>query len=191
MTARRSRLRLLVLAATLVVLLGTGVGYAAVRHTPTALVAEGPTAVDGTSASAVFSIDDRRIRQVRYQDRAVLTYRFRLANDEALPVTVVGIDPAQRDPRLFGYLAIEDADGLRRIEVPGHGSREVLLKMRMSGCETLSARAGSFAGSVLVRTERLGISAGSVRVALPEEIHTGSPREAFCPDSTAQSRSPG
>ena len=26
---------------------------------------------------------------------------------------------------------------------------------------------------------------------LPEEIHTGSPREAFCPDSTATSRPPG
>ena len=81
--------------------------------------------------------------------------------------------------------------GRERFSVPGHGSREVRLLLRMGGCESLSARAGSFASSVLVRTERMGISTGSVRVELPEEIHTGSPREAFCPNSTAKSRPPG
>jgi len=30
-----------------------------------------------------------------------------------------------------------------------------------------------------------------VLVTLPEEVHTGSPREAFCPEATASSRSPG
>ena len=75
--------------------------------------------------------------------------------------------------------------------MPAHGSREVHLLLRMGGCESLSARAGSFASSVLVRTERMGISSGSVPVRLPEELHTGSPREAFCPNSTAESRPPG
>ena len=32
----------------------------------------------------------------------------------------------------------------------------------------------------------MGISSGSVLVRLPEEVHTGSPREAFCPNSTAR-----
>ena len=30
-----------------------------------------------------------------------------------------------------------------------------------------------------------------VSVTLPEELHTGSPREAFCPNSTATSRPAG
>jgi hypothetical protein len=30
-----------------------------------------------------------------------------------------------------------------------------------------------------------------VTLRLPEELHTGSPREAFCPESTATSRPPG
>ncbi len=179
------------LGASLVVLMGAGVGYAAVRHPPTALTTAGPTAVTGTAASAVFGIADRRIRQVRYHDGGTLEYRFRLQNGEALPVTVVGIDPSQRDARLFAYRSLRTSTGSRHIEIPGHGSREVRLVLSMGGCENLSARAGSFAESVLVRTERLGVAAGSVLVALPEEIHTGSPREAFCPDSTAHSRSPG
>ena len=173
------------------VVLVLGAGYAVVRTTAPALRAEGPTVVTGTAASATFSIASRKIRQVRYQDRATLDYEFRLTNAEALPITITGIDPRQRNSRLFGYVGLEGADGEGPISVPAHGSREVHLLLRMGGCESLSARAGSFASSVLVRTERMGISTGSVRVELPEEIHTGSPREAFCPNSTAESRPPG
>jgi hypothetical protein len=32
---------------------------------------------------------------------------------------------------------------------------------------------------------------GRLPLTLPEEVHTGSPREAFCPRSTATSRPPG
>jgi hypothetical protein len=175
----------------LAVVLIAGVGYAAVRTSPPILGAKGPAAVTGTAASATFVIAGREIRQVRYRDRATLDYEFRLTNSEALPVTVTGIDPRQRNSRLFGYVALEDAEGNQRISLPAHGAREVHLLLRMGGCESLSARAGSFATSVLVRTERIGIPSGSVRVRLPEEVHTGSPREAFCPNSTARSRPPG
>jgi len=187
----RSRLRLTLALLGLVVVLVAGVGYAAVRTTAPRLGSAGPTAVTGTEASATFTIADRRIRQVRYRDQATLDYRFRLTNRESLPVTVTGIDPRQRNARLFGYVGLEGADGEKRVSVPAHGSREVHLLLHMGGCESLSARAGSFATSVLVRTERLGIPSGSVRVRLPEEVHTGSPREAFCPNSTAKSRPPG
>lgn len=191
MAAGRSRLRLVVLLAALAVVLVAGVGYAAARTTPPGLRAHGPTGVSGTDASAVFTIAGREIRQVRYRDQATLAYRFRLSNADRLPLTVTGIDPEQRNSRLFGFVALEGPGGDRRFTVPAHGSREVHLLLRMGGCESLSARAGSFASSVLVRTERMGISSRSVRVALPEEIHTGSPREAFCPNSTAKSRPPG
>ena len=168
----------------LAIVLVAGGGYAAVRTSPPTLTAHGPTQVTGTAASAVFEIADRRIRQVRYLDRGTLTYRFRLANRDRLPVTVSGIDPRQRDARLFGYLALEGPGGRERFTVPGHGQRDVRLLLRMGGCESL-------ASSVLVRTERMGMSTRSVRVELPEEIHTGSPREAFCPNSTAESRPRG
>jgi hypothetical protein len=61
----------------------------------------------------------------------------------------------------------------------------------MGGCETLSARAGSFVTEVALATERMGVVSDDVTVALPEEVHTGSPREAFCPNATATSRPPG
>ena len=61
----------------------------------------------------------------------------------------------------------------------------------MGGCETLSSRSGSFVPDVLLRTEQAGVFDDEVRLALPEELHTGSPREAFCPNSTATSRPPG
>ncbi len=175
----------------LALVLVAGAGYAAVRVSTPGLAAEGPTAVTGTDASAVFDVAGRKIRQVRYRDRASLDYTFRLTNADSLPVTVSGIDPLQRNARLFGFVSLEDGKGHRTFTVPGHGSRQVHLLLRMGGCESLSARAGSFASSVLLRTERVGIASGSVLVDLPEEIHTGSPREAFCPNSTAESRPPG
>jgi hypothetical protein len=61
----------------------------------------------------------------------------------------------------------------------------------MHACETLSARAGSFATEVALRVVRAGVLADAVRVTLPEEVHTGSPREASCPRATASSRPPG
>jgi hypothetical protein len=191
----RNRLRLVLALAGLAVVLVAGVGYAAVRVTPPDLRAEGPTAVTGTEASATFSIADRTIRQVRYRDGGTLDYRFVLANDERLPVVVTGIDPRQHNARLLGFVDLRGTKAGQVVDgpvrIPAHGSREVHLLLHMGGCESLSARAGSFASSVLVRTERLGISSGSVRIRFPEEVHTGSPREAFCPNSTARSRPPG
>jgi hypothetical protein len=61
----------------------------------------------------------------------------------------------------------------------------------MSGCETLSSRAGAFVTAVRVRTQQAGLFEDTVELTLPEEIHTGSPREASCPDSTATSRPQG
>ena len=187
----RSRVRRTLIALGVVVVLVVGVGYTAVRTSAPSLGTHGPTGVEGTDASATFSLAGREIRQVRYHDGSTLDYRFRLTNPGSLPVTITGIDPSQRSSRLFGYAGLRGTDGDRRFTVPANGSREVHLLLRMGGCESLSARAGSFASSVLVRTERMGISTGAVLVRLPEELHTGSPREAFCPNSTAESRPPG
>lgn len=73
---------------------------------------------------------------------------------------------------------------------PGE-SEEVTLSMRMNGCESLSSRSGTFVNAVVVGTEQAGLFEDTVTIALPEEIHTGSPREAFCPRSTATSRPQG
>ena len=67
----------------------------------------------------------------------------------------------------------------------------VRVRMRMESCESLSARAGSFATEAALRTTRAGFVDEVVTVTFPEEVHTGSPREAFCPESTAGSRPPG
>ncbi len=174
--------------ALLVVAGGAGV---AVANDPPRLTAGGPTEVSGTEATAVFHIADRTIRQVRYRDKGTLVYRFRLHNAGSLPVTVTGLAPARRQPRLFRYLRVSDDEGARRFTIPASGTRTVRVSLRMQSCETLSARAGSFVGAVDLRTSRAGVLLDAVHVPLPEELHTGSPREAFCPSSTATSRPPG
>lgn len=179
---------LALLAALLVVAGGAGV---AVANAPVRLEAAGPTRVAGTEASAVFTIADRTIRQVRYQDKEVLSYSFVLRNDSSIPVTVTGLQPLEREPRLFRYVDVVDAEESERFTVPAGETTRVALRMRMQNCETLSARAGSFASQVALATTRAGFLDETVVVTLPEEVHTGSPREAFCPEATASSRSPG
>jgi hypothetical protein len=179
---------LALLAALLVVAGGAGV---AVANAPLRLEAGGPTAVTGTEASAVFTIADRTIRQVRYHDKEVLTYSFDLHNEGRVPVTVTGLRPLDRQPRLFEYVDLVDEEGAGRFTLGAGTTTRVELRMRMHGCETLSARAGSFASQVALATTRAGFLDETVVVTLPEEVHTGSPREAFCPEATASSRSPG
>ncbi len=181
------RVLVVVLAAVLVAV-GAGV---AVASTPPVLVAHGPTSVKGTEATAVFRIGGRTIRQVRYADKKTLVYSFVLANDSRLPVTVTGLAELEHSPRLFRYVGIADAEGREEFTIPAGERTTVTLSMLMHACETLSARAGSFATEVGLRTRRAGMIEDTVTVALPEQVHTGSPREAFCPNATATSRPPG
>ena len=171
-------------------LMASGVGVAAAQSQPI-LNSHGPTGVSGTDATAVFKIGDRTVRQVRYQDRGTLVYTFALANDGRLPVTVTGLAPVIPAPTLFRYTGITDADGNERFTIGAGERRTVRVSLRMVACETLSARAGSFAMGANVETLRAGVFDDVVTVDFPEEVHTGSPREAFCPNATATSRPPG
>jgi hypothetical protein len=177
-------LRRLLLLLGLLLLVAGGGGIAVARSTPS-LTTEGPTEVAGTDAAAAFQIADRNIRQVRYADGGTLRYTFRIHNDGRLPVEVVGLADDQADLRLFTFT------GLSSRTIPGGESGEVTLSLAMSGCETLSSRSGAFVTTVRVRTEQAGMFEDTVELTLPEEIHTGSPREAFCPNSTATSRPQG
>lgn len=177
-------MRTLLAGLGLVAVLGATGAAAVAGHSP-GLTASGPVSVSGTEASGVFTIEDRTVRQVRYADRGTLRYRFTLTNEGRLPVTVTGLAERQADPRLF------DLSGLSSGELPPGGSEEFTLSLRMNGCESLSSRSGSFVSEIVIHTERMMWLRDSVRVALPEEIHTGSPREASCPGSTATSRPQG
>ena len=177
-------LRRVLLVLALPALLVAGGGIAVARSTPS-LSTEAPTSVTGTEASAVFELGGRTIRQVRYADNGTLRYTFTVANDGRLPVRIVGLADDQPDARLFTVTTITDGT------ISPGGSEEFTLSMDMAGCETLSARAGSFVTEVVVVTETAGVFDDTVRLDLPEEVHTGSPREAFCPNSTATSRPPG
>jgi hypothetical protein len=182
---RRALTAFVVLAG--VVLAG---GFAAARSSPD-LVATGTTSVTGTEATAVFQVADRTVRQVRYADAGTLRYTFRLSNRGRLPVTVHGLAPGQADPRLFHLVGLTGPDGGRTFDIAGGDSEEVTLALEMGGCETLSSRSGSFVTEVRVRTSQAGLFEDDVLLTLPEELHTGSPREAFCPNSTATSRPQG
>jgi hypothetical protein len=151
----------------------------------------GPARLDGTTASAVFRIGGRTIRQFRYTDRHELGYTFALANDRAAPVTVVGVGRAGHTATLLRVDRLERADtSSTRFTIPAGGERTVRLVLDMTDCEQLSARAGSFLSAVTVRGRSDGQATADV-VRLPEELHTGSPREAFCPRATSTSRPPG
>ncbi len=165
-------------------------GVAVAGGTPS-LTASGPVAVSGTEASAVFTIAERTVRQVRYADDGTLRYSFELTNDGQLPVTVRGLADDQPPARLFTYDSLTGPDSGAATSLGAGEAATFTLALGMSGCESLSARAGSFVTELVVRTEQAGVFADDVRVTLPEEIHTGSPREAFCPESTATSRPPG
>jgi hypothetical protein len=165
-------------------LLAGGAGVAVATGAP-ALTATGPVAVAGTDGTGVFTVGDRTIRQVRYDDRGTLHYTFRLHNHGRLPVRVVGLAAGQDDPRLF------DLAGLTPVTVGAGDTATVTLSMAMNGCESLSSRSGSFVGQVVVTTRRAGMIEDDVALALPEELHTGSPREASCPRSSATSRPQG
>lgn len=185
--ARRAVL-FLVLA---LVLVGVGAGGVAVARSAPSLSTSTPTSVDGTEATATFTIADRTVRQIRYADGGTLRYTFRLTNDGRLPLTVVGLADEQPDPRLFAFAGLTGPDDETTIELGAGETKDVTLALTMGGCESLSARAGSFVSQVVVRTEQAGLFADDVTVKLPEEVHTGSPREAFCPESTATSRPAG
>ena len=183
-------MRRVIVVLLVTVAMVAGAGVATARSAPE-LSAHGPTSVSGTEASAVFQVGSRRVRQVRYDDRGILAYRFVVANDGPLPVTVAGLAPPGVRPRLFRYLGVTAPSGAAVFTI-GPGERtEVTVRLLMRGCETLSARAGSFATGVRLRTERAGVLENTVRVAFPEQVHTGSPREASCPRATATSRPPG
>jgi hypothetical protein len=165
-------------------LVAGGAGVAIARSTPS-LEAVGPTSVSGTEATGVFEVGDRTVRQIRYDDGGTLRYTFRLENDGPLPVTVLGLDEEQADPRLFKFV------GLTEQTIGAGETADLTLSMSMGGCETLSSRSGSFVSTIVVRTQQAGLFEDVVELALPEEVHTGSPREAFCPNSTATSRPQG
>ena len=175
--------RALLPLAVLVAVVAAG-GVAVGRATPT-LTAAGPVSVSGTEASAAFTIGDRTVRQVRYADQGTLRYRFVLRNAGRLPVTVMGLAEDQPDPRLFDLVAIDGAE-----LAPGERAA-VTLTLAMNGCESLSSRSGSFVSTLALRTRQAEMFDDEVTVSLPEEIHTGSPREAFCPQATATSRPQG
>ena len=173
------------LAGAGVVAVVATVGGVAVAGGSPALSTSGPVSVTGTEASGVFTIAERTVRQIRYADQGTLRYTFTVSNDGRLPVTVAGLAPDQPDPRLF------DLVDLTTGEIPPGGSGDFTLTLDMNGCESLSSRSGSFVTEVVATTRRAGVFDDTVTIALPEEIHTGSPREAFCPESTATSRPQG
>ena len=145
----------------------------------------------GTEATGVFGIAGRTVRQVRYADGGTLRYTFELTNDDRLPVTVHGLSGDQPPSRLFTSVGLAGPGGDTTLRLSPGESVPVTLSLLMGGCETLSARAGAFVTEVALRVERGGMLTDDVTVTLPEELHTGSPREAFCPNSTATSRPPG
>ena len=168
---------------------GAGVAVAAA---PSELRATGRTSVEGTPSTLTFEIADRTIRHVGYVDQGELVYSFGLTNDGPLPVTVEGLSGSMQDPRLFDFLGLESDSGDEKFTIGAGDTEEVNLVMAMTGCESLSARAGSLISEVVVVTAGpLGLRSQETVIALPEELRAGSPREASCANATASSRPPG
>lgn len=180
--------RLLLAGLGLLLLLA---GAAAAAYGRPGLDSRGPTSVAGTEATSILRLGGRTIRSVRYADRGELRYSFEVRNQGWLPVRVEGLAAVEKDPRLFTFRRVENDQGDRSFTIPPRSAVPVDVVLFMSGCETLSARAASIVTGVPLRTSVLGLADKTVRVTFPEELHTGSPREAFCPGATATSRPPG
>ena len=180
---------LLVLAAVTTALLLGGAGFVVTRAP--ALEPAGAGEVLGRQQSAVFSIADRTIRQVRYDDRATLRYSFSIENKAWYDVQVTGLVPEKHEQTLLRLRGLTDAAGHSSFTIAAGATRQVVLSVLMTDCERLSARASSLIGTIGVRVTGLAGVGHDLRVALPEELRTGSAREMFCPRATAKSRPPG
>jgi hypothetical protein len=178
------------IAGVAVLVVASG-GWTVAQAVGSDLTTAGPTSVSGTEASGVFELAGRTIREVRYADRGQLDYRFTVHNDAITPVTITGLVPPEVQSRLLRVRDVRATDGSSQITVPPKGDATVVVRFVMTGCESLSARAGSFATGVSLRTKVLGGISDTVAVAFPEELHTGSPREVRCPRATADSRPAG
>jgi hypothetical protein len=153
------------------------------------LRADGPVSVTGTEASGAFTMGSTTVRQVRYDDRGTLHYSFRLTNEGPGVARVVDVHAVGPEATLLRVRSLRAADGAQaRIEAGS--TREVVLDVLMTDCERLSARAASLVTAVDVEITTWGRT-HVVRVALPEQLRTGSAREMFCPRATADSRPPG
>ncbi len=181
--------RVLVLAVVLVAALTVAGGVAVGAQVPD-LSAQGPTGLD-TEYTAVFRIGDRTIRQFRYEDDGEVDYTFEVTNHGRVPLTLTGLAEDQQPSRLLSYRDLRGSGGSGEVALGAGESATVILTIAMDGCETLSARAGSFATEVTLRARSLGMFDDQVTLQLPEELRTGSPREARCPGSTSTSRPPG
>ena len=179
----------LVVTALVSAILLAGAGVVAAR--PPGLVTVGEGTVTSGQKSAVFGIAQRTIRQVRYDDRATMTYAFTLRNDSWYDVQVTGIRQPAHEETLLRLRGLTDKDGNERLTLDAGEERTVVLQVLMTDCERLSARASSMVSAVSVRVNGVAGMDHDVDVALPEELRTGSAREMFCPLATAKSRPPG
>lgn len=173
----------LLVAGVLVVTVGGAVLLAG----PRPLRASGPGEVAGATASAAFTLEDATVRQVRYADRAQLRYSFTLVNTGVVPLWVDGLATGAAQPTLLRLRGVEP----RSLRLGPHGEARLTVRMLMTGCERVSARAGSLLGTVRLRVRVLGLVPRTVEVALPEQLRVGSAREAECPRASSRSRPPG
>lgn len=174
--------------AAIAVAVGTG--------NATDLSTDGPVRVGGTTATAAYPYAGAMVREVRYVDTGRLSYVFTLANDGAVPVTVTGL--ARQPGWQSALLRPED---IRGAGSPGNGDGEftvwpgegdrVQLEVLMLGCEQVSSRAGSMLERIGLHVRVAGTVSHRLQLTLPERVHTGSPRDATCPNSSSATRSPG
>lgn len=173
-------------AGGLVLLAAGGAGYVA----PAGLSATGPTTVSGTPATALYPIAGNPVREIRYVDRAVLSYRFTLHNGAPVPVTVTGFRRPDHEATMLRIRGLAGEGGAESFTLPPGGDRTVTLSVLMTECERVSSRAGSMVEQVEISVRGLGVVPRTVAVRLPERIRTQSPRDASCPRSNTATRSP-
>ncbi|MGH3715584.1 MAG: hypothetical protein ACRDT4_19310, partial [Micromonosporaceae bacterium] len=154
---------------------------------PQPLRAAGPVAVDGSTADASFQLGDLTVQQVRYLDHQELRYAFTLVNRGMVPVRVGGLARDNPHPTLMRLRGLTP----HGFTLGPYGTRRVVLRVLMTDCERLSARAGSLLRTVRIDVRVLGLAPRTAEVALPEALRLGSAREAACPRATSGSRSPG
>ncbi|MGH3646101.1 MAG: hypothetical protein ACRDTM_02840 [Micromonosporaceae bacterium] len=169
------------------VVCAVGLGGAVLLAGSQPVRAVGDAEVSGTAAAARFQIGGMTVRQVRYADRRQLAYSFSVANTGAVPLWLTAAPPGSAAPTLLRLDSVE-FDPPR---LDPYGRSRVTLRVLMTNCEYLSARAGSVLAAVRLTVRVLGLVPRTVSVTLPEQLRIGSPREVSCPRATSRSRPPG
>jgi len=186
-TRRRTAVWVGVLAVVAAAVLGWLV---AGRSTP--LEARGGFTLAGAGIQPPLPFAGAVLRPLRYADRQEVQYTLDLHNGGPTGVTVTGVAGPPDGTRVLlrPVAVLADGSDAAPFRIGRGDTRQRVVRMQYVDCEVISSRSSTVIDSVTVRFRVLGVPRKQT-FPLPERLRIGSPRDAGCPRSRAETRPPG